>query len=42
MRRETMKKAARIVCLLLCALLACAPALADAGAWVNTDIDGLR
>ena len=40
MRRETMKKAARIVCLLLCALLACAPALADAGAWVNTDIDG--
>lgn len=40
MKRNPAKKAARIVCLLLCALLACAPALADASAWLNTDIVG--
>ena len=40
MRRTPSKTVMGIVCLLLAALLCCTPALADASAWLNTDIFG--
>lgn len=40
MESRYIRKIISVTCLLLAALLFCAPALADANAWLNTDIDG--
>ena len=40
MKRGFIRNIISVGCLLLSALLLCVPALADANAWLNTDIDG--
>ncbi len=40
MKSSFVRRIISVTCVLLAALLLCAPALADANAWLNTDIDG--